>query len=115
MKEKVSLLDTVPHHAPHIQTECDENGLVTLSWQRFPNQWLTRILSKWYSPSIRVPLEQIGSAVWQQIDGKRKAEEVIREVAMQFPDEENLPQRIAMYLSKLHQDGFIIVRDYGEW
>lgn len=110
MSNRVSLLDTVPQHASHILTESEADGLVTLSYQRFPYAWITKLLSKWYSPRIHVPLERIGSAVWLQIDGKRTAEEVIREVSKQFAEEENLPQRIAIYMSKLHQDGFITLK-----
>ena len=106
-KEKESLLDVIPVHASKVWTESGEDGCLTLVYHRFPKAWLRKWLSRWYSPQIHVPLERFGSEVWSTIDGKRTAEEVIREVALLHPEEENFPQRIALYLSKLHQDGFI--------
>ena len=109
MEERVSLLDTVPVHASHVWTEVGEDGCLTLAYNRFPKPWMAKVFARWYDPVIHVPLEQFGSEIWQLIDGKRTAEEVIRQVSLSHPDEENLPQRIALYLSKLHQDGFIIL------
>ena len=107
---KISLLDTIPVHAPHVWTEKADDGCLTIVYHRFPNAWLRKLFGKWYSQQIHVPLESFGTEVWQLIDGKRTTEEVIREVAMQHPDEENFPQRLAMYISKLHQDGFILLQ-----
>ena len=109
MEERVSLLDTVPVHASHVWTEVGENGCLTLAYNRFPKPWMAKVFARWYDPVIHVPLEHFGSEIWQLIDGKRSAEEVIRQVSLSHPEEENLPQRIALYLSKLHQDGFIIL------
>ena len=107
---KISLLDTIPVHAPHVWTEKADDGCLTIVYHRFPKVWLRKLFGKWYSPQIHVPLESFGTEVWKLIDGKRTTEEVIHEVAMQHPDEENFPQRLAMYISKLHQDGFILLQ-----
>lgn len=107
---KISLLDTIPVHAPHVWTEKADDGCLVLVYERFPKAWLAKLFARWYSPQIHVPLESFGTEVWQLIDGKRTTEEVIHEVAIQHPDEENFPQRLAMYISKLHQDGFILLQ-----
>lgn len=113
MSNKVNLLDTIPTHASHVWTEQAPDNCLTLVYHRFPKKWWSRFFSRWYSPYIHVPLEQFGSEVWQLMDGKRTTEEVIREVALLHPDEQNFPQRLAMYVSKLHQDGFIELRSKG--
>ncbi len=105
--DKVSLLDVVPVHAEKVWVEPAEDGCLTLVYHRFPKSWLRKWLSKWFSPQIHIPLERFGSEIWSRIDGKRTAEDIIREVALLHPKEENFPQRIALYLSKLHQDGLI--------
>ena len=107
---KTNLLDTVPVHSPKVWTEQASDGCLTLVYCRFPRAWLRKLLGRWYSPQIHVPLEQYGSEVWQLIDGIRTTEEVIRDVVMCHPEEEDFPQRLAMYISKLHQDGFIELR-----
>lgn len=107
MKDKISLLDTIPTHAHHVWTEQDSDGCLVLVYHRFPKAWLSKLFSRWYSPLIHVPLEQFGSEVWQLMDGIRTTEEVIHEVVMRHPDEENFPQRLALYISRLHHDGFI--------
>lgn len=110
MKDKISLLDAIPTHAPHVWTEQAPDGCLVLVYQRFPKEWLAKLFSRWYSPLIHVPLEQFGSEVWQLMDGVRTTEEVIHEVSMRHPDEEYFPQRLALYISRLHLDGFIELR-----
>lgn len=110
MKDKISLLDAIPTHAPHVWTEQAPDGCLVLIYQRFPKAWLTKLFSRWLSPQIHVPLEQFGSEVWQLMDGIRTTEKVIHEVAMRHPDEEGFPQRLALYISQLHRDGFIELR-----
>ena len=110
MSHKVSLLDTVPIHASHVWTEEAQDGCLVLVYQRFSQKWLRRLFSRWLSPQIHVPLEQYGSEVWQLMDGKRTTEEVIRMVAFRHPEEKDFPQRLAMYVSQLHADGFITLR-----
>lgn len=107
---KTNLLDTIPVHSPKVWTEQAPDGCLTLVYHRFPQAWLRKLLGKWYSPQIHVPLEQNGTEVWQLMDGIRTTEEVIHDMAMRHPDEVNFPQRLAMYISKLHQDGFIELR-----
>ena len=107
MKDKISLLDTIPTHAHHVWTEQDSDGCLVLVYHRFPKAWLSKLFSRWYSPLIHVPLEQFGSEVWLLMDGIRTTEEVIHEVVMRHPDEANFPQRLALYISRLHHDGFI--------
>lgn len=104
---KTSLLDTVPVHSTKVWTEQAPDGCLVLVYHRFPHAWIRKLLGRWLSPQIRVPLEQFGSEVWGMIDGKRTTEEVIREVSLLHPEEEHFPQRLAMYISRLHQDGFI--------
>ena len=110
MSERVSLLDTIPLHAPHVWTKRAEDGCLTLVYQRFPYAWMARLFSRWFSPQIHVPLEQYGTEVWQLMDGVRTTEEVIRGVVLLHPEEQDFPQRLAMYISKLHQDGFILLQ-----
>lgn len=107
MKDKISLLDTIPTHAHHVWTEQDSDGCLVLVYHRFPKAWLSKLFSRWYSPLIHVPLEQFGSEVWLLMDGIRTTEEVIHEVVMRHPDEEYFPQRLALYISRLHHDGLI--------
>ena len=110
MDNKVSLLDTVPVHASQVWTEESADGCLVLVYQRFPKAWMTRLFSRWFSPQIHVPLEQYGSEIWQLMDGKRTTEEVIRLVALRHPEETDFPQRLAIYISQLHVNGFITLQ-----
>ncbi len=110
MDNKVSLLDTVPVHASQVWTEESADGCLVLVYQRFPKAWMTRLFSRWFSPQIYVPLEQYGSEIWQLMDGKRTTEEVIRLVALRHPEEIDFPQRLAIYISQLHVNGFITLQ-----
>ena len=44
------------------------------------------------------------------MDGKRTTEEVIRLVALRHPEEIDFPQRLAIYISQLHVNGFITLQ-----
>ena len=85
--DKVSLLDVVPVHAAKVWVEPAEDGYLTLVYHRFPKSWLRKWLSKWFSPQIHIPLERFGSEIWSRIDGKRTAEDIIREKSHLTPDD----------------------------
>ena len=104
---KFSLLDTVPARSGHIVTEW-EDGCVVLAYPRFKRAWVRRFfLPKGMSPYIRVRLEEHGTAVWNLIDGRRTAGEIVSSLSAHFRGEEGYASRVMAYLMQLQKDGFI--------
>lgn len=103
--EKVNLLDTVPVRSEHVKTEY-EGECAILALPRFKQAWMRR-LYKGALSTVRVQLEEHGTAVWQLIDGKRTVGEIIALLAPHFDGEENYATRVTLYLMRMHKDGLI--------
>jgi hypothetical protein len=59
------------------------------------------------SATIRIRMEENGSAVWNLIDGKQTIKEIVESLSEHFQNEENYEYRIAAYVSQLYKQGFI--------
>lgn len=106
-RDRVNLLDVVPLRSQHVITE-QEGDCIVIAFPRFKYAWMRRfLLPKGMSAHIRVRLEEHGSAVWQQIDGKRTVREIIDSLGDYFAHEENYQSRITTYLMQLQKEGFI--------
>ena len=107
-KEKINLLDTIPFHNPAITTGRENDGTIVIALPRFKKKWMQRfLLPKGMSPDIHVRLEEHGSAVWIQIDGRSTVREIIERLADHFNHEENYESRILTYFIRLQKNGLI--------
>ena len=86
-------------------------GLVVILQPRFPSGLMARILQPRLRESkkfIRIPLEERGSFIWRQIDGKRTVGELTESFRRSFQEEEHeVPQRVATYLYQMAENNFI--------
>lgn len=113
-KEKINLLDVVPFRSEHVITEKESDGTIVIAFPRFKYEWMRRfLLPKGMSPDIHVRLEEHGSAVWEQIDGKSTVREITEKLAVHFNNEENYESRVLAYFSRLQKDGFIKLKISG--
>ncbi|MDR0412345.1 MAG: PqqD family protein [Dysgonamonadaceae bacterium] len=106
-KEKINLFDLVPVIKEHITTE-KEGELSVIAFPRFRNKFMQKyFIPKNKSASIRIRLEEHGTAVWDLIDGNRSVREIVDALADHFNREDNYEYRVSGYLSQLHRHGFI--------
>jgi hypothetical protein len=63
------------------------------------------------SAMIRIRLEAHGTAVWNLIDGRRTVSEIVNALSEYFDNEKNYEYRIATYISQLHKQGFIKLKE----
>lgn len=104
---RFNLLETVPVRSAHIVTEW-EGECAVLAYPRFKRAWVRRFfLPKGMSPFIRVRLEEHGTAVWNLIDGRRTAGEIVSLLSSHFEGEPGYASRVTAYLMQLQKDGFI--------
>ena len=102
-----NLFDLVPAKAEHIFTE-KEGELSVIVFPRFRSKFMRRLfVPKNKSASIRVRLEEHGTAVWDLIDGQRTVREIAEALAEHFHCEENYEYRIVKYLGQLQRQGFV--------
>ena len=107
-KEKINLLEVIPFRSAPFTTKKESDGTIVIAFPRFKYEWMQRfLLPKGMSSDIHVHLEEHGTAVWEQIDGKSTIREIIEKLADHFNHEENYESRILAYFSQLQKDGFV--------
>ena len=88
------------------------NGRVRLSIPRFKTRlgrFFCRMIGM--SEQVHVKLDEMGSAVWNEIDGTKTVKKIGQKVSARFQDKaEPLYPRLAEYLARLEKNGFISYR-----
>lgn len=107
-KTKDNFLERVPFRNPEISYTANEKGIVTLEIENKGvfNRLAQRLLKK---PKISyVHLEEMGSFIWQQIDGKKDIIALGKEVETHFGEKaQPLYERLSKYIRILESYNFI--------
>ena len=105
--DKKNLFDLVPVISEHITTE-KEGELSVITFPRFRSKFMQKYFIPRNKPAtIRVRLDEHGTAVWDLIDGKRTIQEIAELLEEHFNREKNYEYRIAIFFSQLHKQGFV--------
>ncbi len=107
-KKNENYLDYVPICAPEYQWKTDKKGIVVITVENkgFYN-WLAQKFFK--RPRFsQISLDEYGSFVWQQMDGKRSIYEIAQLVKEKYGEKsEPLYERISKYFQILYRNHFI--------
>ncbi len=107
-KQKKNYLDYVPVCAPEHSWDLNERNLVVIRVENkgFYNRLAQRFFHR---PKVsHISLDEYGSFVWQQMDGKRTIIEISHLVRERYGDKaEPLIPRLAKYFRILYQNHFI--------
>lgn len=89
--------------------EIVNENLVTVIVPKFKNSFAKKhIAPKLKSADFRVNLEKFGSAVWMNMDGRKKVNEIIKIVSDQFGDELiQAEQRVIKFIFQLYEQKLI--------
>ncbi len=96
-----------------LKEEVDENKLVTVLIPKVTN----RFAKKYFEPMLKTPviklkLDEIGSASWLAIDGKKNVGEIAAELAQKFGDKiDPVEERLTKYLTTLYEQRFITFQE----
>lgn len=109
-KNKIeNFLDKIPLRKPDLKWSCDDNGIVTLEVENkgIANRIAQKLIKK---PKISyIHLDNIGSFIWNTINGERDLTEIGILLENQFGEKANpLYERLAQYFRILENYGFII-------
>ena len=109
--KRLNLEEVVPR--PLVKSKTNEEGKVTLLKPKFKNKFIKKyILPKLKSQHFKIHLDEIGSAVWKQIDGKKTGVEIAQNLQEELDEDlDPLYKRLAIFLSALKNNNFI---DYGK-
>jgi hypothetical protein len=89
--------------------ETDESNNVCVIVPKFKNELFIKFLvPRRKSPHFRIKLDELGSAVWLCVDGKRNVEEICKLLTEQMGDKiQPAEERVTKFLSMLYKQGFI--------
>lgn len=93
--------------------EKNEEELITVIVPKFKNKFAVKFISpKLKSDHFKIKLDKFGSAVWEDINGKTKVDEIIKNVKNKFGDDlTNEEERITKFIFQLYTQGFISFKE----
>ena len=104
---EVNLLALVPERT--VRSETGEDGLVTVLGPRFKTALMKKLIgSRLKCPYFRIKLDEVGSTVWENIDGARNIGEIAGILRDRFGDRiEPCNDRLAIFFTQLEMSGYI--------
>jgi hypothetical protein len=108
--DDTQLLRCLPEPAVKSETD-DETGQTILLKPRYGQGWLGRLLTRRLAkPWVRVHLDDLGTWVWQRLDGERTLADLSEELRADFPDQDKPERRLLMFVRQLVGTGLMQVR-----
>jgi hypothetical protein len=75
---------------------------------KFTSKWGKKILLPLLGKqNFRIKLDPLGSIVWKHCDGEHTIRDILELLQTNFPDEEDLPKRLTMFIHQLVREKFI--------
>lgn len=110
-KEDVNYLELTP--LAHYEYERRNDGLINVLVPKFSNKILTKLIVPMLkSPYIRANMDELGTAVWLQIDGKTKVYQIASKLEEQFGEKISpVYDRLTIFLTQLYNAGFISFKE----
>lgn len=92
-----------------VKHEIGENNLVTVLMPKFQNKITIKLFEpKLKSPHIKIKLDELGSAVWLAIDGKKNVGVIAGELVAALGDKiQPVEERLPKFLTQLYEQRLI--------
>jgi hypothetical protein len=99
-----------------MEFEIREDGKVDILLPRFKHPlWKRMLQPHWKQEFIRIHLDEMGSAIWIQVDGTIKVNELCSRIQAAHPEKLHPPEetekRVTQFLSLLYQQRYITFRE----
>lgn len=108
--KKLNYLDATPVIKSDYKT--DENGIVTIIVPKFKSNKFTKLLLHQRKRFFRIALDEIGSVVWQQIDGHNNVNDICKKSLEILGDKIHpVEQRITKFLTMLYDARYISFKE----
>jgi hypothetical protein len=107
-KEKKSKLPTAEEFLQYRPTRLDfkwstnADGIVVLDVPKFKGKIgisLCKVIRK--DNTFTANLDKLGSLVWKNCDGKQNVKQILEKIQKEFPNEENIDQRLFLFLQQM--------------
>jgi len=108
----VNLLDLIPRKM--LSDEVNEDGNINVLKPKFRNKFMKKfVVPKLKSPFYKVKLDEFGSFVWRQINGKLTVEEIGIELKNNYKENiEPVYERLSVFIQSLERYKFIEYINY---
>lgn len=86
----------------------NKDGLVRLTVPKFKSNLglnFCKIIRK--DETFTANMDKIGSVVWKNCDGKKTVKKILEKLKKEFPDEENIDQRLFLFLQQMKNLNYI--------
>ena len=86
----------------------NEEGLVELKVTKFKGnigKSFCKLLKK--DNMFIANMDKLGSIAWEKSDGKHTVEDIINFIEKEFPSEENIDQRLILFIQQMGQLGYV--------
>jgi hypothetical protein len=105
--QNINLYDLIPQKK--FDYEVNDSNLVTILIPKFTNKFLVQhLMPRLKHPYIKIKLDEIGSAVWLEIDGKKKVGEISKILEDKFGEKIHpIDERLSRFFAQLHFNQFI--------
>jgi hypothetical protein len=109
-KEAVNLLELTPVREKNFVVQ--ENGIVTLLIPKFKKQFFQSLIPKSKSKDIKISFDELGSAVWNEIDSNKKVEDIVKNLGEKLGEKIHpAEERITKFLTQLNSHKFISFKE----
>lgn len=109
-KEVINLLELTPVREKNFVVK--ENGLVTILIPKFKSEFFKKLIPKNKSNEIKISFDELGSAVWNEIDSKKKVFEIVNILGEKFGEKIHpAEERISKFLTQLNSHKFISFKE----
>lgn len=104
---QVNLYDLIPQKKYNF--EVNSENLVTILIPKFSNKFLVQhLMPRLRHPYIKIKLDEIGSAVWLEIDGKKTIGEIASILETKFGEKiQPIDERLSKFFAQLNSYHFI--------
>lgn len=90
--------------------ECEykiKGGIVTVIFTKFEKTWLDKIIKPKKEKIAKIELDDIGSFVWLNCDGKKNINDIIKLTEIEFDNKDKISERVQLFLTQLESKKFI--------
>ncbi len=110
----VNLLELVPEQL--VDSTRDDEGIITILGPRFKTGFMKKLVgSRLKSPYFKIALDDIGTTVWENIDGTQNIGKISDILKEKFGEKiEPVNDRLAMFFTQLEMSRFIVYTNLEE-
>lgn len=108
-KTNVNYLELTPIHNHEFTTE---NELVKVLIPKFKSEFMQKFIPRHKSKHITINLDELGTAVWNKIDGNNKVGNIVSELSEEYGDKiQPANERVTKFLTQMYQYKFILFKE----